>query len=84
MTSEQRNLLQTWLPVIVLVVLLPISFAGVGTANAAFAVLFGIAGVEPEIAFVLSVLFLSLGTLGNLPGGLLMATGRGPGAAPRT
>ena len=63
-------------PVIVLVVLLPISFAGLGTANAAFAVLFGIAGVEPESAFVLSVLFLALGTLGNLPGGLLMATGR--------
>ncbi|NQW04654.1 MAG: flippase-like domain-containing protein [Acidobacteria bacterium] len=63
-------------PVIVLVVLLPLSFGGLGTANVAFVTLFAAAGVERDAAFVLSVVFLALGTVGNLPGGLLLATGR--------
>lgn len=65
-------------PIIVLVVLLPISFAGLGTANLAFVSLFGLAGVAPADAFVLSVLFLTLSVLGNLPGGVLFAVGQGP------
>jgi len=63
------------IPVIVLIVLLPISFAGLGTANVAFRVLFGLAGVPETDAFALSVLFLALSVLGNVPGGLLVATG---------
>ncbi len=62
-------------PIIVLVVLLPISFAGLGTANLAFVTLFGLAGVAPADAFVLSILFLALSVVGNLPGGLLFAAG---------
>jgi hypothetical protein len=60
-------------PIIVLIVLLPISFAGLGTANAAFVALFGLAGVSGADAFVLSLLFLALSVLGNLPGGLIVA-----------
>jgi uncharacterized protein (TIRG00374 family) len=67
----------TWyfalVPIIVLIVLLPLSFAGLGTANAAFVALFGLAGVSGEHAFVLSLLFLALSVLGNLPGGLIVA-----------
>ncbi|MDA1307784.1 MAG: lysylphosphatidylglycerol synthase domain-containing protein, partial [Acidobacteria bacterium] len=69
----------TWyfaaVPVIVLLVLLPISFAGLGTANVAFVYLFSLAGVPAEDAFILSLLFLALSVLGNLPGGLLFAVG---------
>lgn len=62
-------------PVIVFVTLLPISFAGLGTSNAAFVILFGMAGVPAADAFVLSVLFIALSVVGNLPGGLLFAAG---------
>jgi uncharacterized protein (TIRG00374 family) len=70
-------------PIIVIVVLLPISVGGVGTVNAAFVALLSIAGVPAEQAFTLSVLFLALSTLGNLPGGLLLATGTPRLEAPR-
>ncbi len=62
-------------PIIVLVVLLPISFAGLGTGNVAFVALFTMAGVPDTQAFVLSVLFLALSVLGNVPGGVLVAIG---------
>jgi uncharacterized protein (TIRG00374 family) len=62
-----------WIPVIVLIVLLPISINGLGTGNAAFVWFFGLTGVSPADAFALSVLFLALGAVGNLPGGLLLA-----------
>jgi uncharacterized protein (TIRG00374 family) len=60
-------------PVIVLVVLLPVSIGGLGTANLAFVKLFAVAGVAEEPALLLSILFLALGTVGNLPGGVLLA-----------
>jgi hypothetical protein len=37
--------------------------------------MFGRAGVPSAVSFALSILFLALGTLGNLPGGLLYALG---------
>jgi hypothetical protein len=40
--------------------------------------MFGRAGVAPATTFTLSLLFLALGTLGNLPGGLLYALGPRP------
>jgi uncharacterized protein (TIRG00374 family) len=69
-------------PIIVLIVLLPISFAGLGTGNLAFVTLFTMAGVPDTQAFVLSVLFIALSVLGNVPGGVLVALGSdvsGPG-----
>jgi len=62
-------------PVVVIIVLLPISFGGLGTGNAAFVALLGLAHVPADPAFTLSMLFLALGVFGNLPGGLLLATG---------
>jgi glycosyltransferase 2 family protein len=60
-----------FVPLILLVMLLPITFNGIGTSQAAFVWFFGQAGVSPAAAFALSVLFVALGVVGNLPGALL-------------
>jgi glycosyltransferase 2 family protein len=65
-----------FVPLILLVMLLPVTVNGIGTSQAAFVWFFARAGVEPAPAFALSVLFVALGIVGNLPGGLLYATGR--------
>ena len=62
-------------PVILLIMLLPITINGIGTSQAAFIWCFGTIGVGRPEAFALSVLFVALGVVGNLPGGLLYATG---------
>jgi uncharacterized protein (TIRG00374 family) len=70
-----------FIPVILLVMLLPITINGLGTSQAAFVGLFTHAGVAPADAFALSVLFVALGIVGNLPGGLLYTRqGLGPSA----
>jgi len=69
-----------FVPLILLVMLLPVSINGIGTSQAAFVWFFGRAGVPSADAFALSVLFLALGVIGNLPGGLLYAFG--PRATP--
>ena len=58
-------------PIILLIVLMPITINGIGTTQAAFVWLFGRAGVGEAPAFALSVLFLGIAVVGNLPGGLL-------------
>ena len=65
-----------FVPLILLVMLLPVTFNGIGTSQAAFVWFFGRAGVAGAPAFALSVLFVALGVVGNLPGGLLYAAGR--------
>jgi uncharacterized protein (TIRG00374 family) len=61
------------LPVILLIMQLPITINGLGTTQAAFAGFFGAAGgPEPQVV-ALSVLFLVLGIVGSLPGGLIYA-----------
>jgi uncharacterized protein (TIRG00374 family) len=62
-----------FVPLILLVMLLPITINGLGTSQAAFVLFFEVAGVQPAGAFALSVLFIALGVVGNLPGGLLWA-----------
>jgi uncharacterized protein (TIRG00374 family) len=62
-----------FVPVVLLVMLMPITINGIGTSQAAFVWLFGLAGVPEAQAFALSILFLALGVVGNLPGGLLYA-----------
>lgn len=64
-----------YIPVILLVMLLPITINGIGTSQAAFVLLFAESGVARADAFALSVLFVALGVVGNLPGGVLYATG---------
>ena len=64
-----------YIPLILLVMLLPITVNGIGTSQAAFVWLFGMSGVPAPDAFALSVLFVALGIVGNLPGAALYATG---------
>jgi len=68
-----------FIPIILLVMLLPITFNGIGTSQAAFVWAFARAGVAWAPAFALSVLFVALGIVGNLPGGLLYAFGDSTG-----
>lgn len=60
-----------FVPLILLIMLLPITFNGLGTSQAAFVWAFGRAGVAEPQAFALSVLFVALGIVGNLPGALI-------------
>ena len=62
-------------PIILLIVLMPITINGIGTTQAAFVWLFGRAGVASAPAFALSVLFLAIAVVGNLPGGVLYLRG---------
>lgn len=64
-----------YIPVILLIMLVPITINGIGTSQAAFVWLFAASGVAEADAFALSVLFVGLGVVGNLPGGILYATG---------
>ena len=63
-----------FIPVILIVMLLPISVNAIGTSQVAFVAMFSRAGVAPADSFALSVLFLALGVIGTLPGGVLYAT----------
>ena len=64
-----------FVPLILLVMLLPVTVSGLGTGQAAFVWFFARVGVPAAAAFALSVLFIGLGIVGNLPGGLLYAMG---------
>ncbi|MEP7307128.1 MAG: lysylphosphatidylglycerol synthase transmembrane domain-containing protein [Acidobacteriota bacterium] len=64
-----------FIPLILLAMLLPVTFNGIGTSQAAFLWFFGQAGVPAASAFALSVLFVALGIIGNLPGALLYIVG---------
>jgi uncharacterized protein (TIRG00374 family) len=66
-----------FVPIILLVMLLPITVFGLGTSQLAFAALFVRAGVPVGGAVALSLLFVGLGVVGNLPGAFLYATGGG-------
>jgi hypothetical protein len=65
----------TFIPLILLVMLLPVTINGLGTSQAAFVWCFGLAHVPAPQAFALSILFVALGIVGNLPGGVAYATG---------
>lgn len=62
-----------FIPMILLVMLLPVTVNGIGTSQVAFVWFFAKAGTPAPQAFALSVLFVGLGVVGNLPGGLLYA-----------
>lgn len=64
------------IPVVLLIMLLPITINGMGTSQLAFDWLFVRSGVAAAPVFALSVLFVALGIVGNLPGALLFVTGR--------
>jgi uncharacterized protein (TIRG00374 family) len=70
----------TWfvfVPIIVFIMQIPVSVNGIGTTQAAFAWTFVPQGAPAPQVFALSVLFLALGIVGTLPGGVLYAMGDG-------
>lgn len=73
--AEPLALYLALVPLITLIMQIPITVGGLGTTQYAFERLFGAAGVAPALAVALSILFLALGTVGNLPGGILYAAG---------
>jgi hypothetical protein len=62
-------------PIVLLIVLMPITINGIGTTQAGFVWLFGRAGVGSAPAFAMSVLFLGIAVVGNLPGAFLYLHG---------
>jgi uncharacterized protein (TIRG00374 family) len=71
-----------FIPLILLAMLLPITPNGIGTGQLAFVWFFARAGVPQAAALALSILFIGLGVVGNLPGAVLYAMGpsRGMGS----
>jgi uncharacterized protein (TIRG00374 family) len=65
-----------YVPIAVLLMQLPVTISGLGTAQVAFVWLFGQSGVPAGEAAALSLLFIALGVVGNLPGALLYARDR--------
>jgi glycosyltransferase 2 family protein len=73
-----------FIPLIVFIMQIPITPNGLGTTQIAFERFFVPQGASAPHVVVLSLLFLSLGVLGSLPGGLLYALGDGPRTTPRS
>jgi len=63
------------IPVIVLIMQLPVTVGGLGTSQVGFETMFSRFGVASPDAVALSLLFIALGVVGNLPGGVLYAAG---------
>lgn len=72
-----------FIPLIMLIMLLPISVSGIGTTQVAFVWFFARVGTPEPDAVALSVLFQGLGIVGSLPGGLLLAFGGRDGISRR-
>jgi len=73
--SQPLTTYVAFIPLILLVMLLPVTINGLGTSQLAFVWAFAQAGVPGAQSFPLSVLFVALGVVGNLPGSVLYATG---------
>jgi glycosyltransferase 2 family protein len=57
-----------FIPLILLIMFLPVTANGIGTGQAAFLWLFSRVGTPRDEAFALSILFIALSIVGNLPG----------------
>lgn len=66
-----------FIPLIVIVLQVPITISGLGVSQWMFALLFTRVGVTQEAAVALSILFIALAFIGNLPGAVLYAIGKG-------
>lgn len=66
-----------FVPLIVIVMQVPITISGLGVSQWMFELLFTRVGVTSEAAVALSILFVALAFIGNLPGAVLYATGKG-------
>lgn len=65
-----------FIPLAMLVMQIPITILGLGIGQLAFVALFGQVNVPPSQSVALSILFIGLGLVGNLPGAALYAWGR--------
>ena len=61
------------IPVILLIMQVPVTINGLGTTQVAFVTLLGASGADAPRTTALSLLFLALGVIGSLPGGLIYA-----------
>ena len=66
-----------FIPLIVLIMQVPITLNGLGTTQLAFDRFFVPQGAPAPNVFALSVIFLALGVIGSLPGGIFYARGDG-------
>lgn len=64
-----------FIPLIVIIMQVPITPSGLGTSQLAFDLFFRQVGVPSPQAVALSILFVALALVGNLPGALLYMTG---------
>ena len=64
------------MPVGIVLILLPVSFAGLGPAQGVIVWMLRPAGVPDELSFAMSTLFVLLGVAANLPGALLFLRSR--------
>jgi uncharacterized membrane protein YbhN (UPF0104 family) len=64
-----------FIPIIVFIMQVPVSINGIGTTQVAFAWAFVPLGAPAPQVFAVSVLFLALGIVGTLPGGVMYAAG---------
>jgi len=67
-----------FIPIIVFIMQIPVTPNGLGTTQLAFERFFVPQGAAAANVFALSVLFLALGILGSLPGGVIYAFDRQP------
>ena len=67
-----------FVPIILLVMLLPITISGLGVCQFAFVALFTRVGAPEPHVIGLSILFIALGIVGNLPGAFLFMTAPRP------
>ena len=65
-----------FIPLAMLVMQIPITILGLGIGQLAFVALFGQVNVPASQSVALSILFIGLGLVGNLPGAALYAWGR--------
>ena len=66
------------MPVILLIMQVPITVNGLGTTQVAFVTLFSASGIDAAPVTALSILFLVLGVVGTLPGGVIYAFAGAP------
>ncbi len=72
--SQPTHVYFAFVPLILLVMLLPITVNGIGTSQAAFIWLFARVGTPAHEAFALSALFVGLQIVGNIPGAFLVVS----------
>lgn len=63
-----------FVPLIVIIMQVPVTVSGLGTSQLAFPLFFAQVGVPAPQAVGLSILFVALGLLGNLPGAAMYVT----------